>query len=53
MSEIRIYDYVMLLQSAAVMVRPDPMLIAPIRETNRHPSPANAYNWRGRGNLHN
>ena len=34
MSESRIYDYVMLLQSVATMVRPDPTLVAPIRDPN-------------------
>lgn len=34
MPEHRIYDYVMLLQSVAIMVRPDPMLIVPIRDPN-------------------
>jgi putative PIN family toxin of toxin-antitoxin system len=34
MSEGRIYEYVMFLQAAAMMVRPDPMLIAPIRDAN-------------------
>jgi predicted nucleic acid-binding protein len=31
MADDRIYDFVMFLQSAAVIVRPDPILIAPIR----------------------
>ena len=34
MSEKRIYGYVMFLQAVALMVRPDPMLIAPIRDPN-------------------
>ena len=34
MSDGRIYQYVMFLQSVATMVRPDPMLIAPIRDPN-------------------
>jgi len=34
MSDSRIYDYVMFLQSVATMVRPDPTLIAPIRDPN-------------------
>ena len=34
MSESRIYDYVMFLQSVATMVRPDPTLVAPIRDPN-------------------
>jgi predicted nucleic acid-binding protein len=34
MPESRIYDYVMFLHSVATMVRPDPMLIAPIRDPN-------------------
>ena len=34
MSEGRIYEYIMFLQAAAMMVRPDPMLVAPIRDPN-------------------
>jgi putative PIN family toxin of toxin-antitoxin system len=34
MSESRIYDYVMFLQSVATMVRPEPTLVAPIRDPN-------------------
>jgi putative PIN family toxin of toxin-antitoxin system len=34
MSESRIYDYVMFLQSVATMVRPDPALMTPIRDPN-------------------
>jgi len=34
MSDRRIYDYVMFLQSVAIMVHPDPMLIVPIRDPN-------------------
>ena len=34
MPDSRIYEYVMFLQSVATMVRPDPMLIAPIRDPN-------------------
>jgi putative PIN family toxin of toxin-antitoxin system len=34
MPENRIYDYVMLLQPVAIMVRPDPMLIVPISDPN-------------------
>ena len=34
MSDEKIYQYIMLLQSVAMMVRPDPMLIAPIRDPN-------------------
>ena len=34
MPEGRIYDYVMLLTSVATMVRPDPLLFAPIRDVN-------------------
>jgi putative PIN family toxin of toxin-antitoxin system len=34
MSDTRIYEYVMFLQSVATMVRPDPVLIAPIRDAN-------------------
>ena len=34
MSESRIYDYMMFLQSVATMVRPDPTLIKPIRDPN-------------------
>lgn len=34
MSDSRIYDYVMFLHSVATVVRPDPMLIAPIRDPN-------------------
>jgi len=34
MPESRIYEYVMFLQAAAMMVRPDPMLVAPIRDPN-------------------
>lgn len=34
MSESRIYEYVLFLQSVATMVRPDPMLIVPIRDPN-------------------
>lgn len=34
MPESRIYDYVMHLKSVALMARPDPTLIAPIRDPN-------------------
>jgi putative PIN family toxin of toxin-antitoxin system len=34
MSDNRIYDYVMFLQSVSTMVRPDPTLIAPTRDPN-------------------
>jgi len=34
MSDTRIYEYVMFLQSVATVVRPDPVLIAPIRDAN-------------------
>ena len=34
MSDSRIYDYVMFLHSVAIVDRPDPMLIAPIRDPN-------------------
>ncbi len=34
MSEGRVYEYVLFLQSVATMVRPDPMLIVPIRDPN-------------------
>ena len=34
MLDSRIYEYVMFLQSVATMVRPDPMLITPIRDPN-------------------
>jgi putative PIN family toxin of toxin-antitoxin system len=34
MAESRIFDYVMYLRSVAMIVRPDPMLIAPIRDPN-------------------
>jgi len=34
MPDSRIYDYVMFLHSVATLVRPDPMLIAPIRDPN-------------------
>jgi putative PIN family toxin of toxin-antitoxin system len=34
MPDSRIYDYVMFLRSVATIVRPDPLLIAPIRDPN-------------------
>lgn len=34
MPDDKVYEYVMLLQSVATIVRPDPMLIAPIRDPN-------------------
>jgi hypothetical protein len=52
MSESRIYEYVMFLQEGAVMVRPDPMLIAPIRDANDIVVLPNGNCWRRRSNLH-
>jgi hypothetical protein len=34
MGDDRIYDYLLFLHSVAAMVRPDPTLIAPIRDVN-------------------